>query len=157
MMMPDENAKTRAAGQADAESCRTCGRPLTQRGPGGECLRCLVRVIDLTDDELWEAESRTPLPPTPWALRYAHFEVETLDQRVRRDGPLPADLALEVVRQAARALAAAEACGVVHRDLKPSNLMIAARQGEGGASDALLVKLIDFGVAKVAETAAEQT
>src|SRR5262249_57484862 len=33
----------------------------------------------------------------------------------------------------------------------------AARQGEGGASDALLVKLIDFGVAKVAETAAEQT
>src|SRR4051794_4367064 len=77
MMMPDENAKTRAAGQADAESCRTCGRPLTQRGPGGECLRCLVRVIDLTDDELWEAESRTPLPSTPGALRYAHFEVET--------------------------------------------------------------------------------
>src|SRR4029453_1059935 len=38
--------------------------------------------------------------------------------------------------------------------LKPSNLMIAARQGEG---DSLLVKLIDFGVAKVAEPVAEQT
>jgi serine/threonine-protein kinase len=81
-------------------------------------------------------------------------EGETLERRVRRDGPLPVDLALKVVLQAARALAAAEACGVVHRDLKPSNLMIAARQGEG---DSLLVKLIDFGVAKVAEPVAEQT
>ena len=64
---------------------------------------------------------------------------------------MPVALALKVVLQAARALAAAEACGVVHRDLKPSNLMIASRQGEAGASDSLLVKLIDFGVAKVAE------
>ena len=43
---------------------------------------------------------------------------------------MPLTLALEVVLQAARALAAAEACGVIHRDIKPSNLMIASRQGE---------------------------
>jgi len=84
-------------------------------------------------------------------------EGETLEERVRREGPMPLALALEVILQAARALAAAEACGVVHRDIKPSNLMIASRQGEAGASDSLLVKMIDFGVAKVANAGVDQT
>jgi serine/threonine protein kinase len=83
-------------------------------------------------------------------------EGETLETRVRRDGPLPLALALEVMEQAARALAAAEACGVVHRDIKPSNVML-----EFDAAGALIVKVIDFGVAKVlaseAERVAEQT
>src|SRR5947207_9406333 len=57
---------------------------------------------------------------------------------------MPLALALEVIEQAARALAAAEACGVVHRDIKPSNIML-----ESDASDVLRVKLIDYGVAKV--------
>ena len=65
-------------------------------------------------------------------------------QRVQRDGPLPLSLALEVVEQTARGLAAGEECGVIHRDLKPSNLMI-----ESHAGDQLLVKIIDYGVAKV--------
>jgi serine/threonine-protein kinase len=71
-------------------------------------------------------------------------EGETLEAHVQRSGPLPLPLALEVIEQAARGLAAAEACGVVHRDLKPSNLMI-----ESDPSDQLLVKIIDYGVAKV--------
>ena len=83
-------------------------------------------------------------------------EGETLEARVRRDGPMPLALALEVIEQAARALAAAEACGVVHRDIKPSNVML-----ESDASETLMVKLIDYGVAKVmgpqAEPGAEQT
>ena len=83
-------------------------------------------------------------------------EGETLEARVRRDGSMPLALALEVIEQAARALAAAEACGVVHRDLKPSNLMI-----ESDASESLVVKVIDYGVAKViaeqAEIGADQT
>ena len=81
---------------------------------------------------------------------------ETLEARVRRDGPMPLALALEVIEQAARALAAAEACGVVHRDIKPSNIML-----ESDASGELTVKLIDYGVAKVmgphAEPGVEQT
>src|SRR5437762_6789301 len=81
---------------------------------------------------------------------------ETLEARVRRDGPMPFAVALEVVEQGARALAAAEACGVVHRDIKPSNIML-----ESDASGALTVKLIDYGVAKVmgpqAEPGIEQT
>ena len=68
---------------------------------------------------------------------------ETLEARVRRDGPMPLTLALEVTEQTARALAAAETCGVVHRDLKPSNIML-----ESDASDALVVKVIDYGIAK---------
>jgi serine/threonine protein kinase/Tfp pilus assembly protein PilF len=83
-------------------------------------------------------------------------EGETLEARVRREGPMPLATVLEIIEQAAHALGAAEACGVVHRDIKPSNIML-----ESDASDALRVKLIDYGVAKVmgpqAELDAEQT
>src|SRR5437773_1039922 len=70
---------------------------------------------------------------------------ETLEARVRRDGPMPFAVALEVVEQGARALAAAEACGVVHRDIKPSNIML--ERDPGGCAP--IVKVIDYGVAKV--------
>src|SRR5260370_16742237 len=83
-------------------------------------------------------------------------EGETLEDRVRRDGPMPLALALEVIEQATRALAVAELCGVVHRDIKPSNLML-----ESDASETLMVKVIDYGVATVmgpqAEIGADQT
>jgi serine/threonine protein kinase/Tfp pilus assembly protein PilF len=83
-------------------------------------------------------------------------EGETFEARVRRDGPMPLAVALDVIEQAARALAAAEACGVVHRDIKPSNVML-----ESDPSGTLRVKLIDYGVAKVmgpqTQSGAEQT
>ena len=65
-------------------------------------------------------------------------------------GRCPLALALEVTEQIARALVAAEKCGVVHRDLKPSNIML-----ESEAGDALLVKVIDYGIAKVLAPEAE--
>jgi Protein kinase domain len=81
---------------------------------------------------------------------------ETLEARIRREGPMTLSLALEITEQAARALAAAEACGVVHRDIKPSNIML-----ESDPSGASIVKVIDYGVAKVlvpqAGAGAEQT
>src|SRR6201984_1551798 len=83
-------------------------------------------------------------------------EGETLEARVRREGPVPLGVALDVIEQAARALAAAAACGVVHRDIKPSNVML-----ESDPCAALRVKLIDYGVAKVmgpqTQSGAEQT
>src|SRR2546430_15893132 len=83
-------------------------------------------------------------------------EGETLEAKVRREGPMRLSLALEVIEQSARALAAAEACGVVHRDIKPSNIML-----ESDPSGVPIVKVIDYGVAKVlapeAERGAEQT
>jgi len=69
---------------------------------------------------------------------------ETLEERVRRDGPLPVGVAVEVTLQVARALIAAEKCSVVHRDLKPSNIMMGTYE-----SGRLLVRVIDYGVAKV--------
>src|SRR2546430_4388336 len=84
-------------------------------------------------------------------------EGETLEAKVRREGPLPLAVALEVIEQTARALAAAEKCGVVHRDIKPSNIML--ESDPGGCAP--IVKVIDYGVAKVlvpeAERGAEQT
>jgi serine/threonine protein kinase len=71
-------------------------------------------------------------------------EGETLAMQIHRNGPMPFMLALEVIGQAARALAAAEACGIVHRDIKPSNIMI-----ESDAAGILVVKVIDYGVAEV--------
>jgi serine/threonine protein kinase/Flp pilus assembly protein TadD len=83
-------------------------------------------------------------------------EGETLEARVRREGPVPLALALEIIEQTARALAAAEKCGVVHRDIKPSNIML-----ESDPSGSLIVKVIDYGIAKIldpeAERGAEQT
>jgi serine/threonine protein kinase len=78
-------------------------------------------------------------------------EGETLATQVRRNGPMPLALALEVIEQVARALAAAEACGIVHRDIKPSNIML-----ESDAAGTLVVKVIDYGVAKVLEPDAER-
>ncbi|MGI9087785.1 MAG: protein kinase domain-containing protein, partial [Chthoniobacterales bacterium] len=76
-------------------------------------------------------------------------EGETLEALVRRDGPLPADVTLDIAMQATRALIAAAERGLVHRDLKPGNIMLA--KGE----QALEVKVIDFGLAKAANAAGD--
>jgi TolB-like protein/tetratricopeptide (TPR) repeat protein len=68
-------------------------------------------------------------------------EGETLETRVRRDGPLDAKSALEIAVQVTRALMAAAAHGLIHRDLKPANIMLA------GPAE-VEVKVIDFGLAK---------
>ena len=70
---------------------------------------------------------------------------EDLHRTVRRLGPLPPVTAARVARQAALGLAHAHRGGVVHRDVKPANVFIAARE-----SGELVVKLVDFGVAKPA-------
>ena len=80
---------------------------------------------------------------------------ETLEARVQREGPLPPALALEIMIQAARALAAAEVHGVIHRDLKPTNLMLTTRKGESDGENLPVVKVIDFGLAKAVTAAAE--
>ncbi len=63
---------------------------------------------------------------------------ESLRTRLRREGQLPLDVAVELTRQTALALAYAHRQGIVHRDLKPENILLS----EGQALVA------DFGVAK---------
>jgi eukaryotic-like serine/threonine-protein kinase len=80
-------------------------------------------------------------------------EGETLEALVRRDGPLDSKVALKIAIQITQALIAAAAHGLIHRDLKPGNIMLT----RGGADAAeLLVKIIDFGLAKaIADTGGE--
>jgi serine/threonine protein kinase len=63
----------------------------------------------------------------------------SLDDRLKRDGRLPPEAAVRVIRQIAAGLDALHAAGFVHRDLKPANVLL---DDEGHAV------LTDFGLAK---------
>ncbi len=91
----------------------------------------------------------TPAGDCFYAMEF--IDGETLEACVRRAGPISVPLALEIAAQVARALSAAETLGLVHRDLKPSNIMLVGN--DASARDELLVKVIDFGLARTAETA----
>jgi YVTN family beta-propeller protein len=68
-----------------------------------------------------------------------------LRQMLKQRGPLPADEAVFLLSQAARALDAAHRRGLVHRDVKPANLLIERGTDEG---DPEHVYLTDFGITK---------
>jgi len=100
------------------------------------------------------------------------IEGETLDERVRRAGPLDSRTTIGIAQQVTSALAAAEKHGLVHRDLKPANLMLVnADEPEVMKSDQArskrskirvlrksgipVIKIIDFGLAKAFHTATD--
>ncbi|PYK66777.1 MAG: hypothetical protein DME50_04500 [Verrucomicrobia bacterium] len=93
------------------------------------------------------------------------IEGETLEERVRRAGPLNARTTIAIAQQVTYALAAAEKHGLVHRDLKPANLMLVepdepevvgrdrrARRKRTAQRASPSVKIIDFGLAKALHT-----
>jgi serine/threonine protein kinase len=61
-----------------------------------------------------------------------------LAQLVEREGPLPADRLLRLLREALSALAQAHGSGLVHRDIKPENMLIDL---DGS------IRITDFGLA----------
>ena len=81
------------------------------------------------------------------ALVMELVEGETLAERIAR-GPVPITEALPIARQMCEALEAAHDHGIIHRDLKPANVKV---RPDG------TVKVLDFGLAKVVDTAAPST
>ena len=83
----------------------------------------------------------------PWSTSRA----STWPRLVKAKGPLPVAHACYYVHQAALGLQHAHEHGMVHRDIKPGNLML-ARQGNRA-----VVKVLDFGLAKVQTRAGRRT
>src|ERR1051325_7840055 len=83
------------------------------------------------------------------------IEGETLDERVHSAGPLDASTTIEIAQQVTSALTAAQKHGLVHRDLKPANLMLVSPDSETSKYKKVLVKIIDFGLAKACDAATD--
>lgn len=82
-----------------------------------------------------------------WFLVMELVEGETLAERMSR-GAIPMDEAIPLFIQIAEGLEAAHGKGIIHRDLKPANIKI----GPNGE-----IKILDFGLAKVAEAETESS
>jgi serine/threonine-protein kinase len=74
-----------------------------------------------------------------------------LDTEVKRRGALPADEVVLYLQQVARTLDRAHSLGIIHRDLKPANLYL-TRRDDGTP----LVKILDFGIAKLTDGSARR-
>jgi serine/threonine-protein kinase len=126
------------------------------------CALKLIRSQDMSDPkavERFEREVRITAtlshPNTVEIFDYGRTEDGTyyyvmeylpglsLEELVKRHGPLPAGRVVYLLRQVCRALREAHAAGLIHRDIKPSNIIAAQR---GGMDD--VAKLLDFGLVR---------
>ncbi len=78
------------------------------------------------------------------------LEGADLSTLLKTKGAVPVELAVEYVLQACEAIGEAHSLKIIHRDLKPANLFVAKR-----ADGSPVVKVIDFGISKVAEAEGE--
>src|SRR5262249_10463201 len=66
-----------------------------------------------------------------------------LDSLLKREGPLPAERTIHILRQVCASLADAHMNGLVHRDIKPANIVV---NRAGTTFD--FVKVLDFGLVR---------
>lgn len=81
-----------------------------------------------------------------------HLQGLNLERLVRSFGPLPAEWAIEFLKQACRSLSEAHQAGLVHRDIKPANLF-ACHLG----TNYDFLKVLDFGMVKKIQAEQEST
>jgi len=96
-----------------------------------------------------EAYDYGTLPDGATYIIMEYLEGQSLSARLDDVGRFPVRMALDFAQQAAGALAAAHAKGIVHRDLKPDNLFVTP---DPRAPSSELIKILDFGIAKLAAT-----
>lgn len=96
---------------------------------------------------IWDVDEEQGVPFLVMPL----LRGESLEARLRRQGPLPVGEAVRVAREIALGLAAAHARGLIHRDIKPANIWLEERE-EGQTSR---VKLLDFGLVRAAGDAGQ--
>jgi eukaryotic-like serine/threonine-protein kinase len=85
----------------------------------------------------------------PW-IAMELLQGADLARYIERRGRLEPQLAREVLRQLCHAMAAAHDAGVVHRDIKPENVFVARSKSANAPTS---IKVLDFGIAKVAAAA----
>jgi serine/threonine-protein kinase len=94
---------------------------------------------------------------TPEGLPYIVMEflegMSLSDAIIAREALPPAEVAI-IIGQAARALTKAHEAGIVHRDLKPDNIFLAHTDESIDGGLPYVVKLVDFGIAKIFEESA---
>lgn len=90
-------------------------------------------------DDIDEAEDGRPY------IVMEFIDGKSLKKLIREEGPLPVPRVLAIIKQAAAALEAAHKLGMVHRDIKPDNIALV------DTPDGEMVKVLDFGIAKVKE------
>ncbi len=88
---------------------------------------------------------------TPY-IAMEYLEGQTLSQALKSRGALPVRECATILDQAARGLHAAHKLGIIHRDLKPDNIFL-TRNDEGE----VLVKVVDFGIAKLLDATGHST
>lgn len=106
----------------------------------GEALTKLRNPHTITAYELGE---------TPEGLLYILMELlrgESLFERFRARGQLPWPQVVAIARAVCSSLTEAHGHGIIHRDLKPTNIHL-----EPGADGVEHVKVLDFGIAKIAQ------
>jgi Leucine-rich repeat (LRR) protein/tRNA A-37 threonylcarbamoyl transferase component Bud32 len=91
-------------------------------------------------------------------LAMEFLEGTSLDDWLKNGQQPTLEQVLRIGRETVQGLAAAHARGLIHRDIKPANLWLEALPGEpGGSSPRYCVKILDFGLARLASGGSQLT